>query len=212
MNTIELTLEINQAAQIIKNGGVIAFPTDTFYGLGCDPFNANSVEKIYQLKNRPSHKAILLLISSLKMLDKCVVLDKLTKEQKEYFKLLSEHFWPGPLTIVLPANDLLASNLVSPEKTVGVRYPNYLIAQELTQAVGGIITATSANLSGQANIETGSDVKIQFGNNLDYILDRGKSPGGKASSVIDLTSDRPVLVREGAISRTNLVALLGNLG
>ncbi len=210
MNNISLALQIDQASQIIKNGGVVAFPTDTFYGLGCDPFNANSVEKIYHLKNRPSYKAILLLISSLKMLDKCVVLDKLSKKQQDYFHTLIKKFWPGPLTIVLPANDLLPRNLISPEKTVGVRYPDCIVAQELAKAIGGVITATSANLSGKANTQTPFEVKAQF-DGLDYILDGGKSSGGEASSVVDLTSDPPTLVREGRISRISLVTLLGNL-
>ncbi|KAF0200710.1 MAG: tRNA threonylcarbamoyladenosine biosynthesis protein, partial [bacterium] len=129
----------------------------------------------------------------------------------EYFQTLIKNFWPGPLTMVLPASDLLPSNLISPEKTVGVRYPDYIVAQELAKAIGGVITATSANLSGQANTETPIEVKVQFGSSLGYILDGGKSPGGEASSVVDLTSDLPILVREGRISRTTLVTLLGNL-
>ncbi|MBI4851170.1 MAG: threonylcarbamoyl-AMP synthase [Acidobacteria bacterium] len=212
MNNCLLTLEIDKAAQTIKNGGVVAFPTDTFYGLGCDPFNASSVEKIYQLKNRPSYKAILLLISSLEGLDKCIVLEKLTKKQQKYFQILTTNFWPGPLTIVLPASDLLPKNLVSTENTVGIRYPNYELAQRLTKAVGGAITATSANLSGQPNVETASEVFLQLGNRLDYILDGGKSPGGKPSSVIDLTIEPPNLVREGAISQISLMTLLENIG
>lgn len=211
MDNYLLDLQINQAAQIIKNLGVVAFPTDTFYGLGCDPFNAISVEKIYHLKNRPSYKAILLLISCVSVLDKCVVLDKLTKQQKKYFDILTKHFWPGPLTLVLPASDLLPNNLISPEKTVGVRYPNYSLAQKLADAVGGTITATSANLSGQPNTETSLEVKTQFGDKIDFILDAGKSPGGKPSTVLDLTFDPPKLVREGAISEVDLALLLENI-
>jgi L-threonylcarbamoyladenylate synthase len=211
MDNHSLNLQIDHAAQIIKNGGVVAFPTDTFYGLGCDPFNASSVEKIYELKNRPSNKAILLLISSLDILDKCVVLDNLNKQQQENFWLLVKNFWPGPLTMVLPANDLLAKNLLSSEKTIGIRFPSYQLAQTLAGKVGGAITATSANLSGQANTETALEVNQQFDNKLDFILDGGKSPGGKASTLIDLTLDAPKIIREGAISQSSLRSFLENL-
>lgn len=207
----KLDFQINQAAQLINTGAVIAFPTDTFYGLGCDPFNANSVEKIYKIKQRQSDKAILLLVSSLDMLDKCVDWEQINSNSKKTLHLLTENFWPGPLTIILPAKNTLPSNLVSPAKTIGIRYPNYLIAQKLTQAIGGVITATSANLSGQANTQTAAEVIAQLGNTVDYILDGGKSPGGSASTIIDISCEPPRLVREGAISREKLKFFLDSL-
>jgi len=210
MNNILLDLQIEQAAKIIKTGAIVAFPTDTFYGLACDPFNANSVERLYQIKKRSGNKAILLLVSSQAMLDRCVDWEKMSKEAMQYFELLAKNFWPGPLTIVFPALSTLPKNLVSENQTIGIRYPKYDIAQKFTQAAGGIITATSANLSGQANAETAQEVFSQLGNTLDYILDAGSSPGGKASTLIDLSCNPPKIIREGAIETKDIQLVLGN--
>ncbi|MEW6731536.1 MAG: L-threonylcarbamoyladenylate synthase [Acidobacteriota bacterium] len=206
-----LRQQINQAAAVVQSGGVVAFPTDTFYGLGCDPFNAKAVEKIFQIKQRPNDKAILLLIASLIALEQIVL--PLAEEStiNRRFQLLRSHYWPGPLTIVLPAHSELPANLVSARHTVGVRYPNYLPAQELAAAVGGAITATSANLAGYPSVSSASGVRAQLGDSVDFILDVGNSPGGAPSSVIDLTVEPPQLVREGAINRASLMALLDRL-
>jgi L-threonylcarbamoyladenylate synthase len=205
----DLTAEINQAIQIMQRGGVVAFPTDTFYGLGCDPFNAAAVEKLFVIKQRPATKAILLLISSLTAL-KQVVREFSDHLLATRFKLLQEQYWPGPLTIVLPALASLPVNLVSANYTIGVRYPNYALAQRLAAALGGVITATSANLAGQPNTATAAEVAAQL-KGVDYILDGGKSPGGMASTLINLTTLPPTLLREGAIKRKELQALLGPL-
>jgi L-threonylcarbamoyladenylate synthase len=203
--------KINLASQIVKKGGVVAFPTDTFYGLGCDPFNEEAVERIFEIKQRPSTKAILLLVASLEAIEK--VAQPIPEESLsgKRFSLLKERLWPGPLTIVLPARESLPANLVSSLRTIGVRYPDYRPAIDFVSAVGGVITATSANLSGFPPAQTAEQVAAQIGRDLDYILDSGACPGGLPSSVIDLTSDPPVLVREGAVPRSILASLLGKL-
>lgn len=213
-NSNELTTNINQAARIIEQGGVIAFPTDTFYGLGCNPFNAEAVERIYQIKGRPDSKAILLLIDDLTSIARCTNLSQLDDQGDqivERFQLLAQHFWPGPLTMVLPAHQLLPDNLVSSNRTVGVRLPDYLPARQLAGAVGGVITATSANLSGASNTRTAAEVAAQLGERLDYILDGGETRGGAPSSVVDITVEPPRLVRAGAIAVNQLVTVLKDL-
>lgn len=212
MNSVlNINEQIVYAAQLVRNGGVVAFPTDTFYGLGANPFNPEAIEKIYQIKHRPSDKAIILLISALDGLKECVNYARFTPKREALFTNLITHFWPGPLTIILPASEKLPDNLVSAQKTVGVRYPNYLLTQQLTQAVGGIITATSANLSGQPNTQNAQEVATQLANSVDYILDGGDSPGGQPSTLIDLTTTTPTIVREGAISRTVLMAYIDSM-
>src|SRR5215470_5556980 len=136
-HSADIETEIHRAAQIVLRGGVVAFPTDTFYGLGCDPFNEKSVDRIFDIKMRPANKAILLLISSLDALDRIVRRPFDDSEIAERFEALKEAFWPGPLTIVLPALPVLPSNLVSKSCTVGVRFPNYPPTIEFTKAVGG---------------------------------------------------------------------------
>jgi L-threonylcarbamoyladenylate synthase len=203
--------KINHAAQIVKGGGVVAYPTDTFYGLGCNPFDERAVEKIFDIKRREGTKAILLLISSLESLATVVsplAEDSLTARR---FALLRERLWPGPLTIVLLARPSLPANLVSTARTIGVRYPDYSPAIDFIEAAGGVITATSANLSGHPPTQTAEQVEAQLGKSVDYILDLGPSPGGLPSTVIDLTIDPPALVREGAVSRPILESLLGKI-
>lgn len=197
--------EINHAARIVTAGGVVAFPTDTFYGLGCDPFNAQAVDRIFEIKQRPATKAILLLIDALPALS--LVTAPLSGVCAHNFQLLRERFWPGPLTVVLPAAARLPDQLVSAARTIGVRLPAYDVARRLATAVGGAITATSANLSGQPNTQTAAEVRAQLGASVDYILDLGPTAGGAPSTLIDVTVDPPALLRAGAISNEQLSGL-----
>ncbi|MBI3950911.1 MAG: threonylcarbamoyl-AMP synthase [Acidobacteria bacterium] len=185
-------------AEAVRQGRVIAYPTDTFYGLGCDPFNEAAVERLFAIKQRERDKPILLIIS-----DPTLVV-WLTSERNERFKRLSQHFWPGPLTLVLRASERLPSLLTGETGTIGIRLPDHELCRRIVSAAGGVLTGTSANLTGQPSVATAEGVLSQLGESLNLIVDGGPTPGGAPSTVLDLTQDPPWLIREGAVSRRAL--------
>jgi len=184
---------IREAALIVLGGGVIAFPTDTFYGLGCDPFNEKAVERIFYIKRREPKKPLPLLIGDLEEID------RLARNLPEEFYKITNAFWPGPITLVLEAADSLPQILLAGERKVGIRLPRYQLARQLTRACGGVITATSANLSGQPSAATAQEVIDQIGDQIDLVLDGGQTSGGAASTVLDLTVKPMKMLREGPI-------------
>lgn len=189
---------LNRVAEVIRQGGVIAYPTDTFYGLGCDPFNEAAIERLFAIKQREWDKPILLIIS-----DPSFVV-WLTSERNERFERLSQHFWPGPLTLVLRASERLPSTLTGETGTIGIRLPDHALCRRIVNAAGGVLTGTSANLTGQPSAATAEGVQNQLGETLDLIVDGGPTPGGAPSTVLDVTQDPPRLIREGAVSRSAL--------
>lgn len=193
---------LNRIAEVIRQGGVIAYPTDTFYGLGCDPFNSAAVERLFAIKQRERDKPILLIIS-----DPWLVV-WLTAERSERFEQLSQHFWPGPLTLVLRASDRLPSALTGETGTIGIRLPDHALCRRIVRAAGGVLTGTSANLSGQPSATTADAVASQLGAVLDLIVDGGKTAGGAPSTVLDVTQDPPRLIRQGAVPTDRLMALM----
>lgn len=190
------------AGQIAAAGGLIAFRTDTFYGLGVNPFDEKAVRKLKQLKGRDGGKPILLLISSLKQLD------LLLESRTETFKSLSEKLWPGPLTIVARSSNLLPNVITAGTKTVGVRLPDDANVRELVQDCGGVLTATSANVAGKPPARSAQEVLDYFPAGIDLIIDGGKVTATLASTVLDSTTDAPVMIREGAISKAQIEAVL----
>jgi len=193
-----------RAARTIAAGGLIAFRTDTFYGLGVDPFNPPAVRQIIDLKGREG-KPILLLVSDLEELDRFIV------EQTEQFKLLASSFWPGPLTIVSPANAGLSNDLTAGTGTIGVRLPDGDSLRDLIRLCGGALTATSANLTGSPPACNAAEVAHYFQSGLDLILDSGETTATSASTVLDVTTGVPRLIREGAISRERLTEILSHV-
>ena len=191
-----------QAAEIIARGGVIAFRTDTFYGLGADPFNSSAVKKLKQLKGREGHKPILVLVSDR------IMLDRLLTNRSTLFEVVSEHFWPGPLTIVGSARTDLPTELTAGTKTLGVRLPRDDNVRALVKACGGALTATSANLSGEAPAQTAHEVESYFGGRVDLVIDDGPARTDQPSTVIDATSDDVQLIREGGIGWAEIQAAL----
>jgi L-threonylcarbamoyladenylate synthase len=193
------------AAEIVSNGGLIAFRTDTFYGLGADPFNGAAVARIKEVKGREEGKPILLLISD--------IADgrEVIRSRPPLFEILTEAFWPGPLTIVVPASDKLPEEVTAGEWTVGVRLPNDERVLRLVRECGGRLTATSANPSGCEPAESAADVEKYFSTGLDLIIDGGEVTATKASTVMDITFDPPRIIREGAISRAELEAVVGKV-
>jgi len=177
---------------LIQTGGVIAFPTDTVYGIGVSAFNKEAIEKIYQVKERSHVKAIPILISDAEQLD------QITTDIRSNTSKIIRSLWPGALTLVLPIHPRLPDNL-SESDTIGVRQPDHDLARELLRATGPLAT-TSANLSGQPSTLTATEVLVQLEGRIDLILDGGQAPGGRPSTVLDLTGDEPLILREGPIS------------
>jgi L-threonylcarbamoyladenylate synthase len=189
--------EFELILSVLRAGGVIGFPTDTAYGLGADPFNVQAVAKIFKLKGRPETKPILLLVDSLEMAKRISrplpILDSVAKA-----------FWPGPLTLVLPAKSSVPQSVTAGTGTVGVRLPIAPFATELTRRLGNPITATSANLSGQTSCITAEEVRAQLQDQLPILVDGGTLPARSGSTLLDLTVTPPVLLREGPVSFESL--------
>ena len=183
-----------EAALIIADGGVIAFRTDTFYGLGADPLNPIAVRKVKELKGREDNKPILLLISDLELVDRFVV-------QSEFFKLVAGHHWPAPLTLIGVARPEVPIELTAGTNSLGVRLPDDDDVRDLVRACGGALTATSANISGEPPARTAKEVERYFPEGIDLIIDSGEVSATEPSTVIDVTKEEVRLVREGAVSR-----------
>ncbi len=190
--------ELKPAAQAIQHGRVVAFPTDTFYGLGADPFNLSAIERVYQIKGRPRSKPLLLLI------DKIEQAKMLTAEIPDTFAEIAKEFWPGPLTIVLRASDRLPLKVTGGTGNIGLRLPACKLARSLIRSSGTPLTATSANLSTLPSCSSASQVLGQIGGRVDVIVDGGAVPANKPSTVIDLTGPKMQVIREGAIRSIQL--------
>jgi L-threonylcarbamoyladenylate synthase len=184
-----------KASEVILSGGVIAFRTDTFYGLGADPFNHAAVARITELKGREDNKPILLLISDVDQVERFI------RPRTDGFNIAARKFWPGPLTIVGTAVAALPEEITSGTGTVGVRLPADQSVRELVRDCGGALTATSANPSGSEPARSAEDVAGYFPVGLDLIVDGGEVTATEPSTVLDVSSSPPRVVREGAISR-----------
>ena len=193
---------IRHALDVLSNGGVVAFPTDTVYGLAALAFEANMVESLYAVKGRNNSRAIAVLIGELPQLDS-VILSMNQMAQK-----LAQRFWPGPLTLVVPRNRALPENL-SPNLTIGVRMPDHPLALELLRQ-SGPLAVTSANLSGKESAVTAQQVLQQLDGRIHLVLDGGSSPGGVPSTVVDCTGDGPVVLRAGPIDQALIQLVLLN--
>ncbi len=193
---------ISEAALVIKNGGVISFPTRYLYGLGADAFNADAVDRIFKIKQRPYNKPLLVLV------DKQKDLTRLVRNVPSLAIHIMERFWPGEVTIVFEAKDSLPENLTGGTGRIGVRMPEHPVALALTNSVKGPITATSANITGQGGCSRVQDLDPLIADKLDLILDAGPLKGGIGSTVIDVTVDPLKFLREGAVSSKVILAAL----
>jgi L-threonylcarbamoyladenylate synthase len=191
---------IDRALAILKEGGLAAFPTDTVYGLGALAFDAQAIDRLFIAKGRDTAKAIAVLLGQVEHLN------LVTQEMNETARRLAEHFWPGPLTLVVPRHSALPSNL-SPLPTIGVRMPDHPVAIALLTR-SGPLAVTSANLSGEANLATAQEVLQQLGGRIPLILDGGRSPGGQPSTVVDCTQPELVILRQGPITLEKLRTVL----
>ena len=193
--------QIQQALTVLKNGGIIAFPTDTVYGLGALAFDNAAIESIYVAKDRPIEKAIPVLIGDLSDLDKVAA-----NIPNMAFRFAAR-FWPGPLTCIIPKKQTLPP-AVSATSTVAVRIPNHPNALSLLRAVGPM-AVTSANISGQPSPSTAEEVYTQLNGRIPLILDGGKTPGGVPSTLVDCSGNEPIILREGPITLQELFSALG---
>lgn len=182
-----------KAAEIISQGGIIAFRTDTFYGLGVDPRNVNAVRALAEIKGREAGKPILVLISDL------LELDRFIPNRSSQFDAVAARFWPGAITLVGKAHPELSDELTAGTKTVGVRLPDDEQVRKLIRACGGALTGTSANLSGKAPGRSAIEVQTQFPESLDLIIDDGEVLATEPSTVLDLSGAEARMIREGVI-------------
>lgn len=194
---------ITPIKRAVAEGGVIAFPTDTFYGLGVDPSNAEAVQKLFTIKQRSADKPVLILIDTRDRLSDWVV------DIPPLAEKAMDAFWPGPLTLIFRAQDTVPDVLTAGSGTLGIRLPGSAFARQLIHDIGHPLTAPSANISEEENPVTADDVNQAVGNQVDWIIDAGPAPGGSASTVLDITADPPALIREGAVSRQDLESALG---
>jgi L-threonylcarbamoyladenylate synthase len=195
-----------RAARIVAAGGVIAFRTDTFYGLGADPFNRAAISRINSLKGRDAGKPVLVVISDRAEAERFIL------ENSPLFNSVSERHWPGALTIVVKARAEVPDELTAGSRTIGLRLPDDAEVRALIRACGGALTATSANLAGGPPARNAEEVTNAFPSTLDLIVDGGAATGDKPSTVLDLSRGHVRLVREGAISRSQLQETLSALG
>src|ERR687889_92248 len=188
------TTDITKCASIVKDGGVIVFPTDTLYGLGCNPYNDKAVEKIFEIKNRDKINPLPILGSSVTDIERIVSLGNTGKK-------LAQIYWPGALTIIVPLIDQnISYRLRAGKMSIGVRIPNNICALWLLRGCK-YLTGTSANKSGEVACKSSSDVLSSSLRGFDAILDGGPVEGRVQSTIIDLTGQCPKIIREGAITQ-----------
>lgn len=187
---------LHQAIEHIRSGGVLVFPTDTVYGLGCGLFSISGIKYIYEIKGRDIEKAIAVLLADLDQIE--LVADSLSPGAFH----LAERFLPGPLTLIVKKQPGVPSELSS-LSTIGIRIPNHPFARALLRACGPM-AVTSANLSGQPSSTSITDVIRQLGELIPMIIDGGQSPGGQSSTVVDCAGDEPLILREGPITISDI--------
>lgn len=194
---------IKEAAHIIQDGGLVAFPTETVYGLGADALCPEAASKIYQAKGRPSDNPLIVHIAS--YLD----LERVARKVPLWAKALAEAFWPGPLTLIMKKNEHVPHETTGGLDTVAVRMPNHAVALELIRESGCLIAAPSANLSGRPSPTVASHVAEDLGGKIPVILDGGTVGIGIESTILDLTEEMPTILRPGYITRDMLEKIVG---
>jgi L-threonylcarbamoyladenylate synthase len=198
---------LQEAAKWIRTGGLVALPTDTLYGLAADPFCAGAVARVFAVKGRDAARALPLIAADTAQVTGH--LGALTRIGAH----LAARFWPGPLTLIIPAPTALAADVTGGTGRVGVRVPDSLVAREICRAAGRPVTATSANRSGQPATADPGEVERTLGADVDLLIDAGMTAGGAPSTIVDVCGDAPTLVRAGAISWDDIQRwLLGLMG
>jgi L-threonylcarbamoyladenylate synthase len=192
-----------EAEKILRAGGVIAFPTETFYGLGADANQEEAVEKIFRLKGRAVQNPISVIVYT----DREVI--PLVEELPAMAQILMRTFWPGALTLVFTASPTVLPRLTAGTGKIGIRVSSHPVARLIARRLAGPLTATSANLSGGPECSTADEVHRAFRDSLDAIIDGGTTAGGLGSTVLDVTVSPPLILREGVVSRSDILDALG---
>lgn len=192
---------VARAAAVIRSGGVVALPTDALYSIVADPLNLQAVDRVFQAKGRESQRSLPLLVSDL------IMAEELAKDLTSRFRLLARHFWPGPLTLIVPASAKVPLKVTGNTGRLGLRQPKAAIAQKLMEALGQPLIATSANLSGQPTARSGIEVFATMDGSIDLVLDGGICPGEGATTV-DVTEPYWKVIKEGAVSEKEIAAVL----
>jgi len=191
---------IKEAAACIREGGVVAFPTETYYGLAADPDCEQAIERLFEIKKRELDQPLLLLVESRAALQQVVA------DVPETYIALMTRYWPGPLTLIFPAKPCVSKKITGGTDTVGVRISSHLVAQQLVAEMGKAITATSANISGMPPAVSAFDVKKIFQGSVDYILDGGATAAGLCSTILGIKNKKLTVFRKGQID------VVGDLG
>jgi tRNA threonylcarbamoyl adenosine modification protein (Sua5/YciO/YrdC/YwlC family) len=183
------TKKIERVTEILKEGGIMVYPTDTIYGLGCDIFNKKAIEKIYQLKKRERKKPLSIICADIKEFAKYTIIS-------DYAYRLMKKYLPGPYTFILKAKNEMPKTFLSKNRTVGIRIPDNQICLDIAQKLGNPIITTSLNISGEEVMTDPNELTKEMQNKIDIIIDNGPLEK-EASSIIDLSGDQPVILREG---------------
>jgi L-threonylcarbamoyladenylate synthase len=188
------------ASEIVRNGGLVVYPTETVYGLGCAPLNIQAVKRVFQVKGERK-KPFPILASSIEDIEKVAYLS-------ESAKCVAARFWPGPLTMVLCKKPFLPEVVTCNQDSVGVRIPKHDVAIKLIQLSNGLLVGTSANKTGRKPPQTAVEATKQIGEEVDVVLDGGPASFGVSSTVVDFTSNKPKILRKGLISLQEILAVL----
>ena len=197
--------KFREAGQIIRDGGLVAFATETVYGLGADALNKEASAKIYAAKGRPSDNPLIVHIADVK------ALDELAKDVDEKTRMLAEAFWPGPLTMIVNKSDIVPYSITGGLDTVAIRMPNHKVALGLIKASGRYIAAPSANTSGRPSTTKAEHVIEDLNGKIDMIIDSGAVKIGLESTIVDMTSKVPTILRPGYITREALQDIIGEV-
>jgi L-threonylcarbamoyladenylate synthase len=192
--------DIKEAAELVIEGGVIAYPTDTVYGLGCNPFDADAVDRLVKAKERVKG-SLPILVSSLKDAERLGEISGLAAR-------LANRFWPGPLTLVVRPRSNFPARVTGDTILVGLRIPNHETARRLIKECGGALIGTSANVSGHASLKTAKEVVRELEGRIDLVVDGGPTPLSKESSVVRVLEDEVTMLREAAVSRDDILKAL----
>jgi L-threonylcarbamoyladenylate synthase len=203
LENASLEYALEYTVRLILGGKVVAFPTDTFYGLGADPFNLAAISEIFRIKGRTADRPIPLLVDSIEQAA------DVAQDPPKLFFTLAEKFWPGALTLVVPASARIPLKVTANTGKVGLRWPLAPFVVALIAAAGRPLTGTSANLSDHDSCSTADEVDCQIGDVLPLILDGGLTSGGLASTVVELNGDKGRIVRQGGVPESELKEYLG---
>ena len=200
----DLAAQIDAACDVLRNGGIVAFPTDTVYGLGADIFNERAVERVFAIKHRSPSLALPVLVCN------TLQVSRVAATVSDLARLLMKHFWPGGLTIVMPKAFAVPSNVTAGGDTIAVRMPRHDVPLALIDKLGSPLIGTSANISGNPSPLTFEDVEAQFGRTIDFIIRSNTCHDGIESTIVDITSGNPVIIRHGIVPDDAIQSVLSH--